>query len=137
MYGRIDSERWCQRIEREFRGRRVFEGRDHAHMSVKLVFQFFEMQTPPEYMAAPELLMFYEALNLLLPLSERHEEVMFRQAIKECRYSMIDRLSGQIPPEMGRYIIHRDADSLDRLSTVGDHLAWSLPVTSKKSLYTS
>ncbi len=136
MYGRIDSERWHQRIEREFRGRRVFEGSDHAHMCVKLVFQFFEMRTSPEYMAAPELLMTYEALNLLLPLSGRHEESMFREAIKHCRYSMVDRLNGLIPPEMGLFMINRDGDSLDRLSTIGDHLAWDAPVTSKKSLYT-
>jgi hypothetical protein len=136
VYGRIDSERWHQRIEREYRGRRVFEGSDHAHMCVKIVFQFFETQTAPCYMAAPELLMTYEALNLLLPMSERHEESMFRDAIRLCRYSMIERLNGQIPPEMGRFIINRDADSLDRLSTVGDHLSWNAPASSKKSLYT-
>ena len=137
MYGRIDSERWHRRIDREYRGRRVFDGLDHAHMCVKTVFQFFEMQTAPCYMAAPELLMAYEALNRLLPMSEHDEENMFRDAIKLCRYSMIERLNGQITPEMGQFIINRDADSLDRLSTVGDHLSWNAPTTSKKSLYTS
>jgi hypothetical protein len=133
----IDTERWYDRIEREFRGRRYFEGRDHAFMSVKTVFAFFEMHRTPDLMPATELLMVYEALNLLMPMTDRQEEEVFREAIKACRYSMIDRLNGQIPPEMGRYIIHRDADSLDRLNTVGDHLAWDAPVTSKKSLYTS
>jgi hypothetical protein len=132
----IDSNAWHEKIERQTRGSRNFESRHHAHQCVKIAFSFFEFHRSPQYMQTIDLLLTYEAFNLLIHYADRRDEEVFRDVISQLREYMVYRMNGLIEPEMGKSFLRRTDDDFDRLTTVGDSLAWTLPSSSKKSLYT-